>query len=190
MEILDNYSYLLRFRIKKYILSPYQKRWDKIKNICESGSNKRDVCCLNCGHVQQEYLGVTENTEDVVKQWKPHFKLESTKSFIYLDVDEGGMYNPMRPGCGLLFRNNKHISCDTDSDIVIEIVNLPKDSEKWTHPELDDLRNAFVQMMKIKIGITIDSCIEMNVINTNNDINYDSSSSSDNDEEFESSICL
>lgn len=187
MEILDNYSYLLRFRIKKNVLSPYQKRWEKIKGVCESGSNKRDVCCVSCGHVQKEYLGVTENTEDIVKQWKPYFKLETTKPFLYLDVDEGGLYNPNRPGCGLLFRNNKQFSCVNDGDIVIEIINLPEYDEKWTHSELDDLRNAFVQMLIIKIGICVDSCIEMNLINTDTCTFHDSS---DSGEEFELPITL
>ena len=195
MEIFKNYSYLLRFRIKQNVLSTYHTRWGKVKSICEMGAKKKMVVCRMCNHTQSEYLGDGENTEDIVRQWKEYCRLETNRNLLYLDTFEGGMYNPLRPACRLLFRstNNRRIT-DNDNDIVIEIVNLPNDKESWTYPELDDLREAFIQMIIIKIGIVVESCIEMNWVNNNifNTYDYidDSSDSSEYGEEFESSICL
>jgi len=170
MEIINNCSYFLRFRVNKKILSAYQKRWDKLKNICEIGSNKRDVCCKNCGHIQQEYLGMDETTEDIANLWKSQFEMESNKSLIYIDIPEGGMYNPYKRTHQLFFRNKNVREQIIDNDIVIEIINIDQDCEKWTYQELDDLRNGFVKLIIIKVGIEVDSCIEMKFTNTNNDI--------------------
>lgn len=161
MELFDNYSYSLRFRINQNNLSTYRKRWDNVKCICESGINKKVICCSNCGHVQMEYLGNEENTEEIVKQWVSYCKMKTNKSLLYLDEAGGGMYNPAR-GCRLLFRSTKGDVFIKDNDIVIEIVNHPQNHSKWTYPELDDLRQAFVKMMEQKIRVNTYSCIEMN----------------------------
>ena len=185
MEIINNCSYFLRFRVNKRILSVYQKRWDKLKSVCELGSNKRDVCCKNCGHIQQEYLGVDETTEDIANLWKAQCVLESNKSLIYIDIPEGGMYSSYKRACQLFFRNKNVREHIIDNDIVIEIVNIHQDCEKWTYQELDDLRNGFVKLIIIKVGIEVDSCIEMKFANIDNDTE---SELTDEDFEYDGTI--
>lgn len=185
MEILKNCEYFLRFRINQNLLKTYKNRWEKLKGICEMGANKRDVCCKNCGYVQQEYLGVNENVEDIFKLWIIHCRLETNKSLLYIDIPEGGVYNPNKRACQLFFRNMNAAKHIIDNDIVIEIVNLSQDVERWTYQELDDLRNAFVEMTFCKIGINIDSCIEMKIINTSTNREF-SDSGSDGESDFES----
>ena len=106
---------------------------------------------------------------------------------MYLDVFGGGMYSPTR-GCRLLFRTTKQKMYITDDDIVIDITNHPQYQGKWTYPELDDLRQAFVKMVEQKIGVNTTSCIEMNYANPYIDEDDAGSSGDDDDDagsEFE-----